>query len=114
MNKVIEVAKTACIWDEIEQMPLGLHTQIGDMGSALSGGQQQRILLARALYKEPKILFMDEGTSHLDILNEKHINQTIKQLQVTRVIIAHRQETLNLADRVLYLADGKLSNFTTN
>lgn len=114
LNKVIEVAKTACIWDEIEQMPLGLHTQIGDMGSALSGGQQQRILLARALYKEPKILFMDEGTSHLDILNEKHINQAIKQLQVTRVIIAHRQETLNLADRVLYLADGKLSNFTTN
>ena len=114
LNKVIEVAKTACIWDEIEQMPLGLHTQIGDMGSALSGGQQQRILLARALYKEPKILFMDEGTSHLDILNEKRINQAIKQLQVTRIIIAHRQETLNLADRVLYLADGKLSSLTLN
>lgn len=114
LDKVIEVAKTACIWDEIEQMPLGLYTQIGDMGSALSGGQQQRILLARALYKEPKILFMDEGTSHLDILNEKHINQAIKQLQVTRIIIAHRQETLHLADRVLYLADGKLSSRTTN
>ena len=114
LDKVIEVAKTACIWDEIEQMPLGLYTQIGDMGSALSGGQQQRILLARALYKEPKILFMDEGTSHLDILNEKHINQAIKQLQVTRIIIAHRQETLHLADRVLYLADGKLSSLTAN
>ena len=114
LNKAIEAAKTAHIWDEIEQMPLGLYTYIGDMGSALSGGQQQRILLARALYNEPKILFMDEGTSHLDILNEQCINQAIQHLKMTRIIIAHRQETLQLADRVLYLSDGKLSSLTIN
>ncbi|MCT2530274.1 ATP-binding cassette domain-containing protein [SAR92 clade bacterium H921] len=112
LKKAIEAAKTAYIWDEIEQMPMGLYTYIGDMGSALSGGQQQRILLARALYKEPKILFMDEGTSHLDILNEQCINQAIQHLKMTRIIIAHRQETLQLADRVLYLSDGKLSSLT--
>ena len=109
LNKVIEMAKTASIWDEIEPMPMGLHTHIGDMGSALSGGQQQRILLARALYKQPKILFMDEGTSHLDIQTEQCINRAISNLNITRIIIAHRQETLQLADRVLHLVDGRLS-----
>lgn len=111
LEKIIQVAKASQIYEEIEAMPLGMHTQIGDMGSALSGGQQQRILLARALYNSPRILFLDESTSNLDVKNELIINQSIRDLKITRVIIAHRQETLNLADRTLYLNAGMLTEY---
>lgn len=78
-------------------------TLIGDMGSALSGGQKQRIILARALYREPKILFLDEASSHLDIDNERIINKHLKKMNITKIMVAHRQETLTSADRVVYL-----------
>lgn len=84
-------------------MPMGYRTLIGDMGTVLSGGQKQRLLLARALYKRPQILFLDEATSHLDVPRERLINDTIKQLHMTRVIIAHRPETIAAADRVIVL-----------
>jgi ATP-binding cassette subfamily B protein RaxB len=78
--------------------------------SSLSGGQKQRILLARALYKEPKILFLDEATSHLDIVTESSVNNAIKKLNMTRIIIAHRPETIASADRVIDLASINLGN----
>ncbi len=102
MERVYRVAKLAAIDDHIQQLPMGYETSIGDMGSTLSGGQKQRILLARALYKQPKILFLDEATSHLDKDNEKIINESLKSLAITQIIIAHRQETIQMADRVLY------------
>ena len=102
-DRVQCVAKLAYIHDTITQFPMGYETLIGDMGSTLSGGQKQRILLARALYKQPKILFLDEATSHLDVENEKNINQSLKSLDITQVIIAHRQETIRMADRVIEL-----------
>ena len=101
IKKVELVCRQADIWNDILKLPMGLHTLIGDMGSSLSGGQKQRILLARALYREPKIIFMDEATSHLDIETENRINQFIKELSITRVIVAHRPDTLKLADRVI-------------
>ena len=82
------------------------------MPRQLSGGQKQRILLARALYKKPRILFMDEATSHLDTENEKRINQHIQNLSITRVIIAHRPETIAMADRVFKLESGRLAEIT--
>ncbi|EMC3439040.1 peptidase domain-containing ABC transporter, partial [Acinetobacter baumannii] len=85
-------AEMAGIHNEIIKMPMGYWSLVGDMGSSLSGGQKQRILIARALYQKPKILFMDEATSHLDIRKEKEINQMISDLKITRVIIAHRKE----------------------
>ncbi len=103
IERVYEVAKLACIHETICKFPMGYETLVGDMGSTLSGGQKQRILLARALYKQPKILFLDEATSHLDVENEKSINQSLKQLDITQVIIAHRQETIQMADRVIDL-----------
>lgn len=103
ISRVYEVAKIACIHDSICKFPMGYETYVGDMGSTLSGGQKQRILLARALYKGPKILFLDEATSHLDVDNEQKINQALKKLDITQVIIAHRQETVRMADRVLDL-----------
>src|SRR5262245_876692 len=82
---------------------------VGDMGSALSGGQKQRIMIARALYRSPKILFLDEGTSQLDVEVEKAINDNLARLDMTRVVIAHRPDTLRIADRVFDLREGKLS-----
>jgi len=101
-------AKLAAIDNDIMAMPMAYNSLIGDMGNTLSGGQKQRLLLARALYKKPKILFLDEATSHLDCALENHVNETIKFLKMTRIIIAHRQETIDSADRVIKLENGKL------
>lgn len=98
------VAKIACIAEFIERLPMGYETRLGDMGSSLSGGQKQRLLLARALYKKPKILFLDEATSHLDVKNEYDMNQALKALNITQVIVAHRAETIRMADRVIQLS----------
>jgi len=85
-------------------MPMGYQSLIGDMGTVLSGGQKQRVLLARALYKKPKILLLDEATSHLDVAREKQVSEAIRHLKLTRVIVAHRPETIASADRVFRLA----------
>lgn len=106
--RVEECAKLAAIHDDIQAMPMAYNTLIGDMGAALSGGQKQRILLARALYKQPAILFLDEATSHLDIACEKQVNAAIRQLEITRVIVAHRPETIASADRVVILERGRI------
>lgn len=98
-----QCARMAAIADDIEKMPMKYATLIGDMGSSLSGGQKQRVLIARALYRRPKILLMDEATSHLDLQTEAAVNHAIRQLQITRVVIAHRPETIAAADRVIDL-----------
>jgi ATP-binding cassette subfamily B protein RaxB len=104
-----QCARVAAVHDEIEAMPMGYHTLIGDMGSSLSGGQKQRILLARALYKRPKILLLDEATSALDVEGERLVNQAVRQLALTRVIVAHRPETIASAGRVVALSGGRVS-----
>lgn len=103
-EEIERCARMAMIHDEISAMPMGYETLIGDMGSALSGGQKQRIVLARALYQNPKILFLDEATSHLDIANEKAVNAYLKNLPLTKIMAAHRKETVESADRVFDLA----------
>jgi ATP-binding cassette subfamily B protein RaxB len=105
----IEVAaRLAAVHDEITAMPMGYGSLIGDMGSALSGGQKQRILLARALYRQPKILLLDEATSHLDVARECQVNNAVRNLRLTRIIIAHRPDTIASADHVLVLESGML------
>ena len=106
---VAQCARVAAVIDDIEAMPMGFHTLIGDMSGSISGGQRQRILLARALYKRPKILFLDEATSALDVDREREVNLAIKQLELTRIIVAHRPETIASASRVIVLHDGKVS-----
>ena len=102
-------ARLAAVHDDIVAMPMAYNTLIGDMGAALSGGQKQRILLARALYKQPRILFLDEATSALDVQKERAVNDAIRALNLTRIIIAHRPETIASAERVIVLQGGKVA-----
>jgi ATP-binding cassette, subfamily B, bacterial CvaB/MchF/RaxB len=106
---VEECAHKAAIHDEILEMPMAYQTLISDMGASISGGQKQRILLARALYKRPQVLFLDEATSALDVDRERQVNQAIRELQLTRIIVAHRPETIASAGRVIVLKDGTVA-----
>jgi ATP-binding cassette, subfamily B, bacterial CvaB/MchF/RaxB len=108
MARVRECADLAQIKSDIERMPMGYESLVGDMGSALSGGQKQRVLLARALYRRPRILILDEGTSHLDVETERAVNAALSNLAITRLVVAHRPETLRAAGRVVSLQDGVL------
>lgn len=108
MERVIAAATAASIHEDITRLPMRYETLVGDMGSTLSGGQKQRILLARALYRRPRILVMDEGTAHLDAAHEQAVNAAISTMGITRVMIAHRRETIEAAQRVLVLIGGKL------
>ncbi|MEO8374413.1 MAG: peptidase domain-containing ABC transporter [Sphingomonas bacterium] len=106
MDRVIAAALAAIVHDEILAMPMGYESMVGDMGSALSGGQKQRVLLARALYHQPAILFMDEGTAHLDVDLERAVSASLRAMSITRVLVAHRPETIRSADRVVEIEDG--------
>jgi ATP-binding cassette, subfamily B, bacterial CvaB/MchF/RaxB len=110
MAWIAECARRAAVHDEIAALPMGYHTLIGDMGTTLSGGQKQRVLLARALYKRPAILFLDEATSALDVDRERLVNHAVRQLRLTRVIVAHRPETIASADRVISLDGGEVAH----
>jgi len=108
-GRIERCARLASVHDEIAAMPMGYHTLIGELGSALSGGQKQRLLLARALYREPKVLLLDEATSALDVERERLVNQAIRQLALTRVVVAHRPETIASAGRVIALQEGRVA-----
>ena len=108
LDRISEAAKIAAIHEEILRMPMGYESLVGEMGATLSGGQKQRIILARALYKRPKLLILDEGTSNLDVATEAKINDALKRLNITRIAAAHRPDTLAKADRVFHLVNGAL------
>ncbi|AIC09609.1 peptidase domain-containing ABC transporter [Xylella fastidiosa] len=108
LERIEAAAKLAAIHEDIAAMPMGYHALIGDMGSALSGGQKQRVILARALYRQPKLLFLDEATSHLDVMRERLVNDAVHQLKLTKVIVAHRPETIASTDRVVILDHGRI------
>lgn len=106
---VEEAAKLAQIHADIVKMPMTYQSLIGDMGAALSSGQRQRIMLARALYRDPDVLFLDEGTANLDEATEAAIADMVAALPVTRIVVAHRPALVTRADVVLRLEDGRLS-----
>ncbi len=114
MQRVGESARMATIHEDIMAMPMNYSTLVGDMGSSLSGGQKQRVLLARALYRGPQILFLDEATSHLDAQRENSINEAVSCLPMTRIIVAHRASTIASAGRVVELKGGRVASDSKN
>lgn len=108
-ERIEAAAQRANIHKAIINMPMGYQTLVAEMGSGLSGGQKQRLLLARALYKQPVILALDEATSHLDLHGEQHVVQNLQALPMTRIVIAHRQETVALVKRLIVLEQGVIS-----
>lgn len=107
-SAIEQCARWACIDQDIHGMPMGFDSLVGDMGTTLSGGQKQRLLLARALYQKPRILFLDEATSHLDTNTEQVVNANLQKLDITRVMIAHREGTIKMADRIVVLHGGQI------
>lgn len=101
MKRVQKAAIAAQIHETIIAFPMNYHSVVGDMGSILSGGQKQRLLLARALYQNPKVLFLDEGTANLDTETEAAIVDVIKNLDITRIIVAHRPAFIEASDAVI-------------
>ena len=104
MQRVYKAAMAAQIHETIAALPMNYQLQIGDMGSILSGGQRQRVLLARALYQDPAVLFLDEGTANLDVETEGAIVKIIRDLPITRIIVAHRPAFLEASDRVVAIS----------
>lgn len=112
-ERMMACASLAVVHEDIVRMPMAYSTLVGDMGTVLSGGQKQRVLLARAIYKQPRILLLDEATSHLDIVHEKAVTKAIDTLNITRLFVAHRPETIAAANRVLVLEQGALYMVST-
>lgn len=110
LERMIACVQLCNMHDDIMAMPMGYETMLSELGGGLSGGQKQRLLIARALYRQPSILFLDEATSHLDLDNEAKINKAIASLQITRIFIAHRPSTIKSADRQIHLDADSMRN----
>jgi len=108
MERIIKAAKLAALDDDISHMPMGYETFVAEAGNTLSGGQRQRLAIARALANHPSILLLDEATSSLDVITERVIEENLKSLACTQIIIAHRLSTVRDADVILVLNQGSI------
>jgi ABC-type methionine transport system ATPase subunit len=107
-EEIEQACRKACLDEAIQQMPMGYDTVLADGGSSLSGGQRQRLALARALVRKPSVLILDEATSALDAITERAVQENLRGLRCTRVIVAHRLSTVVDADKIMVLEQGKL------
>jgi ATP-binding cassette subfamily B protein RaxB len=111
VGRLREAAELAAIWDDIQDLPMSVHTPLAGADGGLSGGQAQRLLLARAVYRRPRVLFLDEATSQLDHATERSVLDNLSTLEVTRISIAHRSNALAAASRYIDLNRGKAVAF---
>jgi ABC-type bacteriocin/lantibiotic exporter with double-glycine peptidase domain len=112
--QVADAARRAAIHDEIAHMPMGYETRLSEGGAGLSGGQRQRLSIARALAHRPVFLFLDEATSHLDVVTESQVEEQLSDLNCTRIVIAHRLSTIRDADMILVLEGGRIAERGTH
>ena len=103
MARVVRAAEKANIAADIAAMPMQYYSLLAEAATDISGGQKQRLFIARAIYHAPRILFLDEATSHLDAASESLVSRAVKAMEMTRILVAHRKETIATADRVLAL-----------
>lgn len=108
VEKVEQVLRDVDLAEDIQRMPMGLHTILDEDSEVISGGQCQRILIARAILNKPKILYFDEATSALDNVSQATVCKSLEKLRATRVVVAHRLSTVKDCDRILFLEDGRL------
>ena len=108
LNRVNEVVQQVGLKDDIAQMPMGLHTMLGENSNTISGGQKQRILIARAICGSPKILIFDEATSALDNVTQAAVSSSLDKMNVTRIVVAHRLSTIKNCNRIIVLNNGEI------
>jgi len=113
LNEAWEAARAAAVADDIEAMPMGMHTVVSEGGTNLSGGQRQRILIARALVQKPAVLILDEATSALDNHTQRSVTESLRQLKTTRIVVAHRLSTIRNADRIYVIDSGRVTQHGT-
>jgi len=113
VGRLREAAEIAAIWDDIQTLPMAIHTPLAGADGGLSGGQAQRLLLARAIYRRPRILFLDEATSQLDHATERRVIENLGTLNVTTISIAHRSNAIAAATRYIDLGSGRAVAFNT-
>ena len=115
-EKLAEAVHMACLDDYVKRQPLGLRTKVGSEGMGVSGGEKQRIMIARAVYKNPQYLMLDEATSSLDAENERRITEAIDERFKgrTRIVIAHRLSTVKNADQIVVLRHGQVVEVGTH
>ena len=108
VERVNEVIREVGLEDDINAMPMGIHTLLMENSGTISGGQKQRIMIARAIIGRPKLIFFDEATSALDNVTQAMVNESLEKLQATKIVIAHRLSTVINCDRILVMENGKL------
>ena len=111
MEKIVNICNELGIREFIEKLPNGFQTYLGENGANLSGGEKQRIAIARALYKTPEVLILDEATSSLDSASEKYVQNAVQSLRKkgkTVIIIAHRLSTVMRSDKIIVLKEGEM------
>jgi ABC-type bacteriocin/lantibiotic exporter with double-glycine peptidase domain len=107
--EIERATRTAGLHDDIQRLPMRYGTVVGEAGAALSAGQRQRVALARALLHQPRLLILDEATSHLDPKTERHVDEALSKLQVTRIVISHRLSAIRNADQIVVIDDGRIT-----
>jgi NHLM bacteriocin system ABC transporter ATP-binding protein len=113
MDAAWNAARLAGLAEDIEELPMGMHTYVSEGGGGFSGGQRQRLLIARALVRNPRIVFLDEATSALDNRSQAVVTESMERLQATRIVVAHRLSTVKNADRICYLKGGRIVEMGT-